>query len=170
LYSKTGADGGAIWISIMGEVYDVSSGPEYYAPGAGYSAFAGKEGSVPFVTGIFTDEEMNKSLKHLTNMQLKQLNDWRGFYKKEEKYPFVGLLQGRYYDENGKPTKSLKKARKRMKLGAEELDKLMKQGREANPTDPPVQDQVDAQKVIDEAEAAQEEEEEAAAAAPAETE
>lgn len=104
----------------MGEVYDVSSGRDYYAPGSSYSVFAGKDGSVPFVTGTFTDEEMKKGLKHLTVAQLKQLDQWRGFYAKEGKYPFVGFLQGRYYDENGKPTKSLRKARKRMLKAAHE--------------------------------------------------
>ena len=32
--SKKGDDGGKeLWLSILGQVYDVSAGPEYYAPG-----------------------------------------------------------------------------------------------------------------------------------------
>ena len=51
---KTGDDGGTeLWLSILGEVYDVSEGTEYYAPGKSYGAFAGRDASVPFVTGKF---------------------------------------------------------------------------------------------------------------------
>jgi len=96
---------GVIWLSILGEVYDVTKGAGYYAKGAGYEVFAARDGSVPFITGNFTAEEAEKPiLEVLTDAQLFQLEDWRKFYMNEERYPLMGLLLGYYYDENGAPT------------------------------------------------------------------
>jgi hypothetical protein len=107
----------------MGEVYDVSNGRDHYGPGASYSAFAGKEGSVSFVTGVFTEEEMKKSMKDLTISQLQQVYQWRVFYQREDKYPFVGFLLGRYFNAMGEPTKALKKVRKRLENAARDQAK-----------------------------------------------
>lgn len=41
--SKNGEDGGKVlWLSILGQVYDVSAGPEYYAPGMFLCCYLGK--------------------------------------------------------------------------------------------------------------------------------
>ena len=103
---------GIIWLSILGEVYDVTKGAGYYKKGMGYSIFAARDGSVPFITGKFTPEEAEKSiLDTLTDAQLYALNDWRNFYEGEEKYPFVGLLEGGYFNEDGGPTETMTKIR-----------------------------------------------------------
>lgn len=109
LATKTGKDGAPIWLAIMGEVYDVSAGSEYYADGSGYHIFAGREGNVPFITGTFTPEESEKSVETLKPADIGSLDHWREFYEKEEKYPFVGLVVGEFYDENGDPTEVHKK-------------------------------------------------------------
>jgi hypothetical protein len=103
-------DGQVIWLSVMGEVFDVSKGREFYAEG-GYSVFAGRDGSVPFVTGKFTPEEAEKSIEVLEPAQLKALDDWRAFYVKEEKYPQIGWLEGYLYDKEGNPSELLQKVR-----------------------------------------------------------
>ena len=96
----------------MGEVYDVTAGRSFYGPGGNYGVFAGKDGSVPFITGVFTDEEAQKSLMEtLSPAQLVSLETWRNFYEKTEKYPLVGLLQGSLFDEHGNPTDELKTVR-----------------------------------------------------------
>lgn len=96
----------------MGEVYDVTSGRPFYGEGGSYSVFAGRDGSVPFITGKFTEEEANKSLTEtLSAAQLKSLEGWRKFYADSEKYHLVGLLQGSLYDEHGNPTEELKTVR-----------------------------------------------------------
>lgn len=117
IYSKTGEDGGKeLWLSIFGQVYDVSKGPEYYAPKSGYHIFAGRDGSIPFITGNFTEEECKKHSDELTAAQLYALDhDWAKFYEKEEKYPFVGFLCCRYYDENGLPTDETIRIKERVK-------------------------------------------------------
>jgi predicted heme/steroid binding protein len=109
LATKTTKTGDIIWLSIMGEVYDVSAGRQYYEDGHGYSVFAGRDGSVPFVTGKFNPEEAAVSIETLTPEQIGTVNEWREFYEKEEKYPFLGVLEGYLYDSEGKPTDILKK-------------------------------------------------------------
>jgi hypothetical protein len=111
-FRRTGNFNGDIWLSIMGEVYDVTSGRSFYGPGGNYAVFAGKDGSVPFITGKFTQEEAQKSLtESLSAAQLVALEGWRKFYETSDKYPFVGLLQGSLYDEHGNPTEELKTVR-----------------------------------------------------------
>jgi hypothetical protein len=58
-----------IWLAIMSEVYDVSSGTKFYKEGAGYHIFAGRDANVPFITGIFTEEEAAKSIRTCTLSQ-----------------------------------------------------------------------------------------------------
>lgn len=59
-FSKTGEDGSSIWLSVLGEVYDVTEGRDYYGPGESYNKLASRDSSVPFVTGTFTPEEAEK--------------------------------------------------------------------------------------------------------------
>jgi len=107
-FRKTGVDGGPIWISIVGEVYDVSEGTEYYTPGKSYAAFPGRDASVPYVTGKFTAEEAEKSTDELKLSDLPGLVEWREFYSTHDVYKFVGrLVDPRYYDENGNPTEAM---------------------------------------------------------------
>lgn len=105
-------DPNRIWLSIGGKVYDVSVGKTYYGPGGPYHAFAGRDAPVPFVTGIFTDEEAAKSWRDLTPSQLSSLHHWISFYdthfEKNRKYPLVGHLQGTFYHADGTPTEERK--------------------------------------------------------------
>mmetsp|Transcript_29845 Transcript_29845/g.42383 ORF Transcript_29845/g.42383 Transcript_29845/m.42383 type:complete len:203 (-) Transcript_29845:163-771(-) len=100
-------EGKPIWLSILGEVYDVSKGPEHYGAKRGYNIFAGRDGSVPYITGKFTPEEASKSLSVLKSGECHSLEQWRQFYYDEKKYPFQGLSLGRFYDENRNPTEEL---------------------------------------------------------------
>jgi len=97
-----------IWLSILGRVYDVSAGREYYGPGAGYCGLAARDASVNFATGNFAEEVKDLPSETLNAEQLADIDEWRDFYLKEEKYPFVGFLEGTYYDEIGNPTEELK--------------------------------------------------------------
>ena len=109
LATKTTKTGDVLWLSIMGEVYDVSAGTDYYSEGKGYSIFAGRDATVSFVTGKFNEEEASKSIEILTDEQIGGIESWRGFYETEERYPFVGLLKGYLYDENGNPSELLQR-------------------------------------------------------------
>lgn len=105
--------GETIYLSIFGEVYDVTKGAEFYAEGAGYHAFAGRDAAVPFITGIFTEEEAAKSTDVLSDEDIRGMKSWLEFYQKEERYPFVGRLVGKYYDSEGKQTEEMKKILRR---------------------------------------------------------
>jgi len=93
-----------IFLAIMGEVFDVTAGEAYYGPGKGYAAFSGRDGSRSFVSGDFTNEGAVESLDGLTPAEVAGVADWRSFYRKEEKYLFVGTLDGLYFDSTGKKT------------------------------------------------------------------
>jgi hypothetical protein len=109
LADKVGQEYGdsELWMSIMGEVYDVTTGGTFYGKNESYSIFAGRDASVPFITGVFTPEEALKGLDVLDPDQLYSLDTWRKFYEDVEQYPFVGLLEGRLYDKDGNPTEEL---------------------------------------------------------------
>ena len=91
----------------MGEVFDVTSGRDYYAEGSGYSVFAGRDASPSFTTGNFTAEGAEQDLDELTAAQLSGVDGWRKFYAEHETYKKVGVLCCDYYDNDGKPTDKL---------------------------------------------------------------
>lgn len=67
----------------------------------------GKDASVAFITGNFEpsedpSHEDDDVLKHLKAQEIYSIQQWKGFYDKQ--YEFVGLLAGRFYDENGTKT------------------------------------------------------------------
>jgi predicted heme/steroid binding protein len=114
LATKKGEGGSAIWLSVLGEVYDVTDGRSYYAQGHSYGAFAATDCSVCFITGTFNAEEAEKSIDVLETKQLLGLIDWKKFYATHESYKFVGLLvDPRFYDDQGEPTESMLNTRQR---------------------------------------------------------
>lgn len=127
MFRKTGENDSEIWLSIVGKVYDVTAGRDFYGPGSGYSAFAGTDASVPYVTGKFTAEEATKELNTITSQQVGALNDWADFYEKSDKYKFVGLLvDPRYYNEKGTPNEPLVEHQK-ISEERQEKDRLWKE-------------------------------------------
>jgi len=110
LAKKNGEDSDELWLGILGKVYDVTEGKQFYGKGSPYSIFVGRDGSAAFATGDFTPEGAAKSIfETLTPQQLLAVSDWTQFYEKEEKYKFVGVLEGELYDKDGNPTEILKK-------------------------------------------------------------
>lgn len=77
LKSKNGKDSDEMWLSILGQVYDVSSGKDYYGEGSPYHIFIGRDASASFVTGNFTEAGAKQSLLELDPpVKLTQLDDW----------------------------------------------------------------------------------------------
>jgi len=81
-----------IYLAIMGKVFDVTDGRKHYAPGGGYSYFAGRDASRSFVNGCFT-MDCPDGYDGLNEEQLKGVQDWVDFYDKHAKYFFVGYTQ-----------------------------------------------------------------------------
>ena len=119
--SKIGAGGeGDIWLSIIGEVYDVTEGRDYYGEGAGgYSVFAGKDASASFSTGDFSDEGAKKDLSELGDAELSGIDGWRTFYADHDKYKRIGVLCCDFYDNDGNPTEKLTSIKERAAAYAE---------------------------------------------------
>ena len=93
-----------IWLAVMGRVYDVNRGADsYYGPNGGYKVFSGRDASRAFVTGEFKGAGLTDDVTGLNPLQLEELDGWVKFYDKD--YTYVGKLIGRYYNEDGSPTK-----------------------------------------------------------------
>ncbi|KDP30136.1 hypothetical protein JCGZ_18131 [Jatropha curcas] len=120
LYNGTD-DALPILLGILGSVFDVTKGKSHYGVGGGYNHFAGRDASRAFVSGNFTGEGLTDSLHGLSKTELKSIVEWREFYFKS--YTFVGKLVGRYYDNQGNPTKTLKGIEAKAARGAQLLEK-----------------------------------------------
>lgn len=105
-----GENGGDIYLALMGRVFDVTRGRDYYGPGGGYAFFSGKEifnikihmiielplfcvcigvdGSRAFVTGDFKPEGLIDDITGLGSQDYIGLRDWLDFYMKD--YQYIG--------------------------------------------------------------------------------
>jgi hypothetical protein len=54
------------------------------------------------VTGDFTEEGLTDDINDFDEAKMLSLSDWLNFYDKE--YKMVGVVEGRFYDSNGKLT------------------------------------------------------------------
>jgi hypothetical protein len=127
-HRKSGVNGSDVWISIVGEVYDVTAGGTFYKPGGDYEMFGGRDASGIFVSEDFTEEEAIRGLDTVPMKDTSNLDHWRSWYEKTEKYPFVGLLiDPRFYDEEGKPVTELIEYRERLVTRKEELETQRKE-------------------------------------------
>jgi len=97
----------------------VTAGRNFYGNGAGYGYFSGKDASPCFISGDFNPEGLIKDLESFEDKELRGITDWRKFYEESDKYFFVGLLEGLYYDEDGRPTEKLKRIHARLGIEQE---------------------------------------------------
>ncbi|XP_054610208.1 neuferricin isoform X2 [Dunckerocampus dactyliophorus] len=94
-----------VYLAILGQVFDVHDGLKHYGPGGAYHFMAGKDSSLAFVTGDFTEGGLTDDVSSLSPLQVVALFDWLAFYQKT--YHTVGLATGRFYSESGEPTEVL---------------------------------------------------------------
>lgn len=111
----------AVYIAILGRIYDVEKGRRHYEVGSGYNIFAGRDSTPSFVTGKFVREEATDDVNGLSPEEMMGVKDWLDFYRKD--YTYVGKLIGRYYDSEGNPTEALNEAKAVIKEG-QRLKKL----------------------------------------------
>ena len=98
------ADDKKIYLGFLGNVYDVSKGDKYYAPGGSYNFFAGKDATRAFATGDF-ENDLNDNVEDFNGQQAKGILDWKTTY--DTQYIWLGKLEGAFYDIDGNPTKVL---------------------------------------------------------------
>ena len=82
-----------ILLAVLGRVYDVDKGTDYYGPVGGYNFFSGIDGSRAFVTGEFDEKGLIDDLEGFSPLQIGEIDDWVKFYDKD--YTFAGKLIGR---------------------------------------------------------------------------
>ncbi|EAU84286.1 hypothetical protein CC1G_01282 [Coprinopsis cinerea okayama7 len=82
--------GKPIYLSIDGEVYDVTKGAAYQKGGS-YHILAGREGARAFATGCFR-EHMTHDTRGLDEEERKGLEHWKQFYRDHKTYRYVGRL------------------------------------------------------------------------------
>jgi predicted heme/steroid binding protein len=90
-----------IYISIIGHVYDVTNGRQFYGPDGGYAGFAGRDGTRAFVSGNFTEDGLIENIDDMKDQELFDIWEWKSFYDKEEKYIFKGYVDGMYINKHG---------------------------------------------------------------------
>mmetsp|Transcript_2308 Transcript_2308/g.3121 ORF Transcript_2308/g.3121 Transcript_2308/m.3121 type:complete len:213 (+) Transcript_2308:1-639(+) len=93
-----------LYLAILGEVFDVTKGADFYGPGEGYGFFSGRDGSRAFVSGEFNETGLVPDLEGFTPGQYEGVVEWNSFYHKSDKYFYVGKLVGHFWDEDGNPT------------------------------------------------------------------
>eukprot|EP00658_Telonema_sp_P-2_P012797 TRINITY_DN14871_c0_g1_i1.p2 TRINITY_DN14871_c0_g1~~TRINITY_DN14871_c0_g1_i1.p2 ORF type:complete len:136 (+),score=44.55 TRINITY_DN14871_c0_g1_i1:92-499(+) len=86
-----GSEGKPLYLSVMGVVFDVSAGGDFYGPGKAYGVFAGKEVSRCLGKMDISDKESNAGWRNLNEEHMKVLQDWKNRY--DTKYPVVGTFQ-----------------------------------------------------------------------------
>ena len=80
-----------IYLAILGDVFDVTTGAKYYGPDGGYHAFAGKDGSRAFITGCF-DTGAVADVRGLGDKEMAALVKWKGFYMEHKTYRHLGTV------------------------------------------------------------------------------
>ncbi|XP_072302759.1 neuferricin [Eucyclogobius newberryi] len=94
-----------LYLALLGQIFDVSKGAKHYGPGGSYHFMTGKDASLSFITGDFTESGLTDDVSSVSPLQLVALYEWLSFYHRE--YQHVGFLIGRYYTESGEPTETL---------------------------------------------------------------
>jgi predicted heme/steroid binding protein len=88
-----------IYIAINSEIYDVTSGRNYYGPGGGYHFFAGVDSARAYITGCF-ETHLTNDLRGLSEEQLKSLDTWQDFYRHHHSYFRAGTVMHAPIDED----------------------------------------------------------------------
>ncbi|XP_069135483.1 neuferricin-like isoform X2 [Argopecten irradians] len=122
LWKYRGEENGAIYLAVLGQVFDVTKGRKHYGPGGGYGFFSGRDGTRAFVSGDFTEAGLIDDISGLSLTDIRGLDDWVKFYKKD--YTYVGKVIGNFYDASGSPTAAYHEFEKQ--LGAAEDEKKLR--------------------------------------------
>lgn len=69
-----------------------------------------------------SDYEDDDVLKHLKTQEIYSIHQWKQFYNKE--YTFVGVLSGRFYDENAAKTAYMVEVERQVDLAIAENERL----------------------------------------------
>ncbi len=92
-----GENNTAVYLGVRGNVFDVTSGKNFYGPGGPYENFAGRDASRGLACGSFDEDMLTKDLhgplddlKGLGEDEMQALQGWEDRFT--EKYLVVGKL------------------------------------------------------------------------------
>jgi len=118
-----GSDGSpGLYIALLGEVFNVKKGKQYYGPGGGYSFFSGKDAARAYVTGNFEGDGLTDDVEGLKSDDYLGLEEWLSFYNKD--YKKVGVLSGRYYTSTGDVTPAWRQLQQWIADAKDDKDRL----------------------------------------------
>ena len=103
LQAHDGRGAQPIYLAIIGDVFDVSSGKRFYACGQSYSHFAGCDASRAFASGESSGAGLTDDLSGLELEDLESIAQWHRFFMDHDTYRKVGRVAGRFYLPNGEP-------------------------------------------------------------------
>ena len=90
--------GTPIFLAILGDIFNVTTGRKHYGPRNGYAHFAGRDASAAFATGETEGAGLTDDVSALSDEEKDGVAGWHGFYMNHTNYTYVGSLIGRYYD------------------------------------------------------------------------
>ncbi|KAI9338562.1 cytochrome b5-like heme/steroid binding domain-containing protein [Zopfochytrium polystomum] len=76
-------DSKPVYLAIKGVVFDVTKNRAMYAPGQGYSVFAGKDASKALGKSSLKPEDCAADYSSLNEEEMGTLNKWDAFYRKK---------------------------------------------------------------------------------------
>lgn len=94
----------SIYLSVLGQVFDVTEAKKHYGQQGGYAFFCGKDATRAFVTGDFK-KDLNDEVADLSDGKKIGIMEWVQMYRNT--YPLVAKLEGTFYNHEGKPTNQL---------------------------------------------------------------
>ncbi|OQR99450.1 hypothetical protein ACHHYP_06148 [Achlya hypogyna] len=101
-----------IFLAVLGQVFDVTSGAKHYGPGGAYRHFVGIDRSRAFSSGMASDGE---DVSSFTDKQLLDVHRWLVFFDGNAAYERMGTVEGVYYDKLGHATSLMQELRERIR-------------------------------------------------------
>lgn len=101
LKKYNGKSSNLIYLSVLGYVFDVTSGKKHYGEGSHYFGLVGRDNTRAFATGEF-NVDIPKGIEDLNPKQIGEIWKWLLFFR--EKYEEKGKLIGRFFNNKGEPT------------------------------------------------------------------
>ncbi|OWF44334.1 neuferricin-like [Mizuhopecten yessoensis] len=118
LWKYRGEGDSAVYLAVLGQVFDVTKGRKHYGPGGGYEFFSGRDGTRAYVSGDFTEAGLIDDITGLSLTDIRGLDDWIKFYKKD--YIYVGKVVGNFYNAEGTATEAYREYEKQLATAEKE--------------------------------------------------
>ena len=81
-----------LYVSLKGDVFDVSEARSFYGPGGGYALFAGRDASKCLATMSLEEADLDQPVDDLNFGEREQLDEWHFKFKEMKGYPLLGRL------------------------------------------------------------------------------